>query len=147
GYGSDLLNAGGITACESLDALQSGIQRDLERTQLSNEFNNLAALQYGVRTNHPFWQSEVIACALRVPPAHKLRGGQDKLYAREMMAGRLPASTVSRKKLGAHKGSGLSQHLREAFAGFGGGRRGASSGYQRMIEAVHENIFFRGKYA
>lgn len=147
GYGSDLLNAGGITACESFDALHSGIEWELGRTQLSNEFNNLAAMQYGVRVHHPFWQSEVIACALRVPPAHKLRGGQDKLYAREMMAGRLPDCTVWRKKLGAHRGSGLSLHLREAFAGFGGDRGGASSGYQSMIEAVHEDIFCRGKYA
>jgi asparagine synthetase B (glutamine-hydrolysing) len=147
GYGSDLLNAGGVIRCDSSEQLHAGIRRELERTQLSNEFSNLAALHHGVRAHHPFWESEVIACALRVPAADKLRDGQDKLYAREMMAGRLPDSTVWRRKLGAHRGSGLSQGLRDVLAGKRGAGTGASIGYQRMIEAVHQDIFCRGNYA
>jgi asparagine synthetase B (glutamine-hydrolysing) len=138
GYGADLLNGGGITRCESLERFQTDLLQALERTQRSNEFSALAALQYGVRPYHPWWQREVIRCALQVPPAFKLRAGWDKFYARQMMVGRLPDAVAWRTKLGAHRGTGLSQHLRDCFGG--------DAPYRRSIERMHEDIFQNGLY-
>lgn len=138
GYGADLLNGGGVTHAESFQRFQADLLQGLERTQGSNEFSALAALQYGVRPYHPWWQREVIRCALQVPAGFKLRMGWDKFYARQMMVGRLPQATVWRPKLGAHRGTGLSQHLRDWFGGEGG--------YRRAIERMHEDIFSNGLY-
>lgn len=136
GYGADLLNGGGVTHAESFQRFQADLLQGLERTQRSNEFSALAALQYGVRPYHPWWQREVIRCTLQVPPGFKLRMGWDKFYARQMMAGGLPDATTWRPKLGAHRGTGLSQHLRDCFGGEGG--------YRGAIERMHEDIFSKG---
>jgi asparagine synthetase B (glutamine-hydrolysing) len=138
GYGADLLNGGGVTHCESHQRFQADLLQGLERTRWSNEFSALAALQYGVRPYHPWWQREVIRCALHVPPGFKLRSGWDKYYARRMMVGRLPDATAWRAKLGAHRGTGLSQHLRDCFGG--------EAGFRRAIERMHEDIFQHGLY-
>ncbi|MCC6558906.1 MAG: hypothetical protein IT372_38755 [Polyangiaceae bacterium] len=145
GYGSDLLNGGGVTDAERAGGLHADLLKGLGRTQLSNELSNLAAMHCGVRVYHPFLQTEVVSCALRVPPDHKIRGGRDKLYMREMMSGMLPERTVWRRKLAAHHGTGLARHLGAIFRG--PGDRGGADGYQRLIQRVHEDIFCHGRFA
>jgi asparagine synthetase B (glutamine-hydrolysing) len=133
GYGSDLLNAGGVYACESYAHLEADIRRELARTQYSNEFSGLAALSWNVRVRHPFWDSEVIRCGVRVPPQHKLHDGLDKYYLREMMSRKLPQPTVRRTKLGAHRGTGLAQHLAALFGG--------PASYKCALQDIHRGIF------
>lgn len=140
GYGSDLLNAGVYTPFEHYNELHADCMKRVRATQLSNEFSNLSALNHAVKVYHPFWQDAVISTALRVPAEFKVRNGQDKFYFRQMMEGKLPGATAWRKKLGAHHGTGLSQHLQNAL---GEGRPG---GYQQAIKKIHEQIFCYGNY-
>lgn len=140
GYGSDLLNAGVFSPFENYDELHADCMRRVTATQLSNEFSNLAAIHHGVTVRHPFWHSAVINTALRVPAQFKVVGGQDKFYFREMVKGLLPQNTAWRKKLGAHHGTGLSQHLRHALGD------GTPAGYQQAINKIHEEIFCYGNY-
>ena len=140
GYGSDLLNAGVYSPFNNYDELHADCLRRVTATQLSNEFSNLSALNHGVKVFHPFWEPDVIAAALQVPAAFKVIKGQDKFYFREMMKGKLPDSTVWRKKLGAHHGTGLSQHLQAVLGD------GSPTGYQHAIKKLHEEIFCYGNY-
>ncbi len=145
GYGSDLLNAGVYTPFKHYDELEADCFRRIRATQLSNEFSNLDALNYGVKVHHPFWGNEVISCALKVPAQYKVKRPligkeQDKFYFREMMEGKLPDNTVWRKNLGAHHGTGLSQHLRDVFGD------GQPDSYQHAINKIHEEIFSYGNY-
>lgn len=141
GYGSDLLNAGVYSPFNTYDELQGDCLRRVAATQLSNEFSNLAALNHGVTALHPFWDSGVIATALRVAAEFKVKNGKDKFYFREAMKGRLPAATAWRKKLGAHHGTGLSQHLRDVLGD------GTQEGYQQAIKKIHKEIFCYGNYS
>jgi asparagine synthetase B (glutamine-hydrolysing) len=140
GYGSDLLNAGVFSPFDNYDELHADCMRRVTATQLSNEFSNLAAIHHGVTVRHPFWHSAVINTALRVPAEFKVINGQDKFYFREMVKGLLPENTAWRKKLGAHHGTGLSQHLRHALGD------GTPGGYQQAINKIHEEIFCYGNY-
>lgn len=140
GYGSDLLNAGVYSPFNNYDELHADCLKRVTATQLSNEFSNLSALNHGVKVFHPFWETNVISSALSVPAAFKVVKGQDKFYFRAMMKGKLPDSTVWRKKLGAHHGTGLSQHLQNVLGD------GSSTGYQTAIKKLHEEIFCYGNY-
>jgi asparagine synthetase B (glutamine-hydrolysing) len=147
GYGSDLLNAGVFAPFQDYRELDAEILARLRRTQLSNEFSSLSALSCRVRAHHPFWNSDVIGCALRVPSHFKVVDGQDKYYFREMMSTRLPAAIVWRRKCAAHHGTGLSTGLSGVFDGRRTGSSDAASRYARMINQLHEDIFARGRYA
>ena len=140
GYGSDLLNAGVYSHFNNYEELHADCMKRVIATQLSNEFSNLSALNHGVKVFHPFWETNVISAALQVPAKFKVIKGQDKFYFREMMSGKLPDNTVWRKKLGAHHGTGLSQHLQNVLGD------GSPTGYQHAIKKLHEEIFCYGNY-
>lgn len=140
GYGSDLLNAGVYSPFNNYDELHADCMRRVTATQLSNEFSSLAALNHGVKALHPFWDLDVISTALRVPAEFKVKKEKDKYYFRDMMEDMLPKSTAWRKKLGAHHGTGLSQHLQNVLGD------GTSEGYRQAIKNIHEEIFCYGNY-
>jgi asparagine synthetase B (glutamine-hydrolysing) len=144
GYGSDLLNAGIFNPFENHDQLHAEILQRLRKTQWSNEFSNLSALCHGVSVRHPFWNSDVITRALRVPAKFKVVDGQDKFYFRNMMKSRLPDATVWRKKLGVHQGTGLSKHLQGLLGKPGEQANGKN--YSDVILREHETIFNHGSY-
>lgn len=138
GYGSDLINGGGVLSSEGDHAYHQKILQDLRRVQLSNEFSSLDAAQFNFEVHHPFWSSDVISCALRIPPSHKLRDGVDKFYLRQIAMDLLPSATAGRRKLGAHRGTGLSKHFAGAFGG--------ASIYRAAIMDLHQQIFEGGEY-
>ena len=144
GYGSDLLNGGGVYEVPDEQTLEARIAADVARTLGSNEFGNLAAHRYGVRASHPFWDDAVIRTALRTPGRFKLIGGEDKHFLREMMRGLLPDATVRRRKLAAHQGTGLAARLCTALV-----PQGADDGklaYRRALLSLHRGIFHDGLF-
>jgi asparagine synthetase B (glutamine-hydrolysing) len=146
GYGSDLLNAGIYSSFNEYSELADELIRGLRKTQISNEFNNLAALNFGVKNIHPFWHSEVIREALRVPAEYKVMDGIDKFFFRSMMADRLPASIAWRTKRGAHQGSGLNESLKKALEANYGERDGQKLDHKEILENIHKDIFLNGNY-
>ena len=142
GYGSDLLNAGIYKSFTEYEELFKDLYDGLRNTQYSNEFSNLAAINLCVENIHPFWHSNVIREAMKVPVKYKVVQGRDKYFFRSMMEGKLPDNIVWRTKLGAHQGSGLSESLRDALEEMYGRRLT----YQQILGNIHKDIFFNNNY-
>ncbi|AJQ26592.1 asparagine synthase C-terminal domain-containing protein [Pelosinus fermentans] len=146
GYGSDLLNAGIYSNFNYYSELEDQIANGLRKTQISNEFSNLFALNVGIKTIHPFWHSDVIKEALKIPVEYKVKDGKDKYFFRSMMEGRLPASVAWRTKKGAHQGTGLSTYLKGALESSFCNNYDNQNDYQSIIKSIHKDIFLQGKY-
>jgi asparagine synthase (glutamine-hydrolysing) len=59
-----------------------------------------ASMACGLEVRVPFLAPEVVACAMRLPPALKLRGLRRKYVLKRVMRGRLPRRIVGRRKRG-----------------------------------------------
>ena len=138
GYGSDLLNAGIFCPFSNYRELESQILLGLKDAQLSNEFSNLFAFHFQVDVVHPFWESESIITALKIPPSYKVIDNQDKYFFRKCMGTFLPKNIAWRKKKGAHHGTGLSEYLGKEL-------KTKSVSYQDTILDIHKNIFYHGR--
>lgn len=146
GYGSDLLNAGIYSAFTQYEELTAEIYANLRKTQVSNEFSNMAALDMGIRPVHPFWKKEVIEAALKVPSAYKVINGKDKYFFRSEMESKLPYAIAWRTKKGAHQGTGLAQHLKTALEAKYNNGSPDSENYQSAINKIHKDVFYNGNF-
>lgn len=133
GYGSDLLNAGIYSPFKNYDQLASEIKMSLSRTQYSNEFSNLAALNMNIYPIHPFWSSSVIEKALEIPAKYKVVNGKDKYFFRDMMSKKLPHNIAWRKKVAAHQGTGLTFFLEST--------QSQDMSYQHIVNSMHASLF------
>ena len=144
GYGSDLLNAGLYTPFTEYNELKLEIKSGLRKTQFSNEFSNLAAYDMGIKPLHPFWDSEVIQEALKIPARYKVVNNQDKYFFRSKMEEKFPHSIAWRTKKGAHLGTGIGYHLRNLLESTYRQNNNNIS-FQEIIKEIHRNIFLHGK--
>ncbi len=141
GYGSDLLNAGIFSPFDNYSQLAAEITANLRKTQVSNEFCNLSALDMGIMPVHPFWKTEVILEALKVPGKYKVVDGKDKYYFRSIMESKLPHSIAWRIKKGAHQGTGLTSYLCKAIEEEFKLRSKSEDTYKNIIKRYHKEIF------
>jgi asparagine synthase (glutamine-hydrolysing) len=116
GEGGDELFAGydylkGLDASLISDELIDIIGR-LHNTALQRVDRSAAA--HGTLAHVPFTNPDVLAYALRIPTAYKLRGGVEKWILREAMIGELPERALRRTKAKFWEGAGvvdlLAQH-------------------------------------
>lgn len=141
GYGSDLLNAGIYSPFANYDQLASEIKMSLSRTQYSNEFSNLAALNMNIHPLHPFWSSPVIEKALEIPAKYKVVNGKDKYFFRDMMSKKLPRNIAWRKKVAAHQGTGLTSFLESELRMHYKASRSKDMSYQHIVNSMHASLF------
>jgi asparagine synthetase B (glutamine-hydrolysing) len=116
GWGSDLLNAGLLSApCPGEQMIESLVM-GLRRTQLSSEFSAGTAGRHGYRLFHPYWHRRVVETSLAIDPACKY-GPREKQHLRAAIADHIPASVAWREKIALHHGTGVEQGLSKHFGG------------------------------
>jgi len=141
GYGSDLINAGLFSPFTEYSQLRSELLAGLRKTQVSNEFSNLSALDMGILPVHPFWKTEVILEALKVPAKYKVVDGKDKYFFRSIMETKLPEKIAWRVKKAAHQGTGLTSYLKKAMEEAYKRQYDIEDTYQNIIKRYHKEIF------
>lgn len=146
GYGSDLMNAGIYKKFSEYNELSLDIINRLERTRVSNEFSDFPNHNMGIKVIHPFWHTNVIKEALRIPSYFKVAHGKDKFYFRDLMSTKLPTSIAWRTKKGAHQGTGLAEYLKNTLEETYFEITSRKIRYEDILKELHYEIFVEGNY-
>jgi asparagine synthase (glutamine-hydrolysing) len=60
----------------------------------------MMSMAHSIEVRPPFLDHRIVEFAASLPESLKIRGGTQKVVLRELMKGKLPASTLRRKKVG-----------------------------------------------
>jgi len=117
GYGADIPLGGMHRDTDDLGKLDAVLTTDMASYDGLNEMCPSLSGIAGHWSTHPYWDRDVLEFLVSLEPGLKRRGGTDKWVLREAFRDLLPASTVRRRKLGIHEGSGTtSTWTRELLA-------------------------------
>jgi (carboxyethyl)arginine beta-lactam-synthase len=118
GYGADIPLGGMHRDTADLGALDTVLATDLATYDGLNEMCPQLSGIAGHWSTHPYWDRDVLDLLVGLEPGLKRRDGTDKWVLRAAFGDLLPGSTVHRRKLGIHEGSGTTSTwtrvLREA---------------------------------
>lgn len=106
GYGADIPLGGMHRDTVDLGTLDAVLATDMATFDGLNEMCPALSGFAGHWSTHPFWDRDVLDFLVGLEPGLKRRGGTDKWVLREAFRDLLPPSTVGRRKLGIHEGSG-----------------------------------------
>lgn len=132
GYGSDILFGG---FARDLDVITDGglIEKEYQSSMWSGEMTS--SQEFKTSVIHPFFESNLVNCALSISPHLKFRRGREKFVLRKSVETMLPGNLVWRKKIGIHQSNGTTNF----FSDFLRTKRGDTA---ETTEVLKRRLFY-----
>jgi (carboxyethyl)arginine beta-lactam-synthase len=146
GYGADIPLGGMHRGTVELGSLDAVLATDMETYDGLNEMCPALSGIAGHWSTHPYWDRDVLDLLVGLEPGLKRREGTDKWVLRAAFRDLLPESTVRRRKLGSHEGSGTTGTWTRLLLEAGvpeEGIRGAKSAQARRL---HRRLVVGGEH-
>ena len=146
GYGADIPLGGMHRGAVDLGTLDAVLATDMATYDGLNEMCPALSGIAGHWSTHPYWDRDVLDLLVGLEPGLKRRDGADKWVLRAAFRDLLPVSTVRRRKLGIHEGSGTTSTWTRLLLEAGVPAEGIRDAKLAQARRLHQRLVVGGEH-